>query len=201
MAVGLTGIADGAVTTAKLADQAVTNAKIANSTISTAKLAFTPAIKVGHVQVDANTTTISFSSLDLTKEKVYLIMVNLKNATTGTVNVDVYINGDSTRTNYYRQRLMADGTTVSGARYNDPAVFPIEASERTNGYLFLWVDPDGYVKGAGYAVLNTGDTIKVYHNTLSSTFTVSQVTSIDLTAQTANGIAAGSHVWLYKFEV
>lgn len=67
------------------------------------------------------TTAATFHDVPshLLGEKQYRIEVSLKEDTTGTdTSINLYVNGDTTATNYYSQQLQVNGTSVVAARNN-----------------------------------------------------------------------------------
>lgn len=66
-------------------------------------------------QAGSNTTEVTFSSLDLDTDRMWLVIFIWKNPLASSPNFAVYFNADETNTNYYTQTLNAKGTAVGAS--------------------------------------------------------------------------------------
>ena len=161
---------------------------------------------VSAVDVTLNTTTVSFTGLDLDAAKLYDLYLALKNPTGATRAYWIYFNNDNTNANYWIRNLKGDwdgaADRIASSRFNDPYIFAVKANlagacnavimrETSTGYPF-WLMRGGIrtnpIRANGLDILYYAG----YYPTAGN------VTRIDITANAANGIGAGSKLALFK---
>jgi len=149
--------------------------------------------KIAEVYVDADTTTITITGLDLDADKAYLVVLNFINPqATGSI-YHLHFNNDLTDANYKSQRLIASGTGVSAGTATEPDFAYLPAGESTP--LIGLVGRVGAVPRFHCRSMEraTCIAIKAVHWDIAA-----NVTRIDIHSTTANAIGAGSRLMLFK---
>lgn len=151
---------------------------------------------VSEVIVETATTDVDFTSLNFGKEDDLILVVDYKQPAFNALSI--FFNGNNTATNYYIQRLQADGTSVTSARGNSATLTGIAGANNltiariklTNNGYFVWQSNS----------LNkySTTTSTIYDLVGTSTFTGTSITSIRFNAVESNNIAVGSRFQLYK---
>jgi len=168
-------------------------------TIPDAKLEIPPGLKeVAEIDVTADTTQITITGLDILADKFYWLILSMKNPTATAAEIAIYINGDTTATNYYVQKLGADGATISADRKNDNEPWYCAAGQNCLGWALLTLTPDGYA--TIYSAFNWTELAAV---TLSNRYTQHKVaqtniTRLDFICDVTNAIGAGSKLLIFS---
>jgi len=188
----------GVVNTTALKAGAVTDAKIATATITSGKLAFGTWEKIVETTVTGTAvTTISITGLDLDAAKAYLLLLRFTNPTTSDTGYAMYLNADTTGTNYWRQYMWASGTSIAGNRVNDATFSSASAGEESIVWAVMARDPAGYVKVLTNTALRDPSAVWILFQGWTWT-TTANVTQIDITASVTGAIGIGSRVIIFK---
>lgn len=135
------------------------------------------------VVASSATTTMSIGSLSLTDDTPYLVVIGGENAA-GASNQKLYFNSDVTDANYYYGRIQSDGTEGVGS-------LPIQLGSNASSFLFVGllaiVDTEVVLTGLSANLGATG--VARSHGMRHDTITA--ITGIQLTCDTANGIDNG----------
>ena len=155
-------------------------------------------VPVSEVDVAANCDYVDFTSLDINTDKFYILFMTVTNPQASNSLAYFFVNGDYTTTNYYRQYILGSGTSVTGARTNDPGLGNVEAGTEATWPVFIFRDPQGYARAT--SLCNKGDPagITAFFVGIAKTATVENITSIRIAAQQSGGIGAGSKLVLCK---
>ncbi|RLE76539.1 MAG: hypothetical protein DRJ44_03890 [Thermoprotei archaeon] len=170
-------------------------ADIADSAITSAKLSFATYEKIYETTLSSNVTSITITGLDINSDKQYKLIINLKNGA-GSGLFRIYVNNDTTATNYYEQRLLANDTTVTANRINDcyidgvtvEAYVEIDIIRTNDGYILM------FVKNS----LNRGSSVYTGVRAISTAGTHTNLTQIDLVGSTSGLFGAGTRIMLFK---
>jgi hypothetical protein len=190
--------AAGVVDAAALANNAVETTKIKDGNVTPVKLSFGTWQKIAETTVSAAVTTVSFTNLDINTDKAYIFVIKCYNPTANDTHVKLFINNDTTVTNYYTQRLTGEGTTVSSARVNDSWAFIIPPNSSQLIYILIEIDPQGYPKWFTFQTAKNTSSILVNHLAATKTGTVTNITQIDFTGAVNNVIGVNSNFMLFK---
>ena len=173
-------------------------ADIADGAITTAKLGFSTWEKIAEIEVTSNVGSVEFTGLDINTDKVYALFVKISNADSPNQHgVYIAFNGDTTTTNYYRQYIYGDGTTLGGSRYNDNRL--MDTGTETNvGVFFIFKTPENYIILDGIDTRGRGGNIQVSVKAVSSNVQHTNLTSIKIYITDGNYIAPGSRFILCK---
>jgi hypothetical protein len=148
--------------------------------------------------VTSNVDYVDLLDLDINTHKAYLLIFTVKNSSTSDCQYKVYVNGNYTSTNYYSQYLYGGGSTTGASRLNDAIIEWISAGERSFVVVYIAKDPDGYFKCIVIESGLTGSSVAIAIRSISSTFTVYNITSIRISASASGGIGAGSRIMLFR---
>jgi hypothetical protein len=152
--------------------------------------------KVAEVTVSSNTTSVSLTGLDINTAKMYILQFLVKNAGTACFYY-LFVNNNTTQTNYYTQYFGVGGTGTNAQRANDARFNYTNASSESFVCSFIGLTPDGKYKALTIDGRQTGSSTEVDLEFASSTFTMSNITDLTIQAGSANQIAAGSKVILW----
>jgi hypothetical protein len=172
-----------------IADNSVTGAKLGTGTLKF--------IAEG-VVAGAAVTTISFTGLNLDTDKMYFIVLNIKNAGAGNRVLSMYMNADTTATNYYVQWLDANGAGVASGRANDARIMDVIASTDSVGFIFMTKLASRIPRSICDAMVDVPAScqqLKYAHIRKTDT---SNVTQIDFTISSASQIDIGSRISIYR---
>lgn len=151
---------------------------------------------ISTVTVGADTQTVSFTGLIGVKRYMYFI----EWVSGATTNLALYVNGDTTATNYYRQDFLAGSTTLTGARNNDGYI--AVTIDGTADASTIWgtcqIDGGGYWRTQNLCNYNDASVISITNRSTCKTATIASITQLDFVAQGANQIKAGTIISLYE---
>lgn len=140
-------------------------------------------------------TNLEWTSTDINTDGTYLIIFNLVSDGSG-AGVSLFINNDTTATNYTTHRQYTDAGAVTAAQASDSVIASLNANESCTGQLWIHRDQDGYVHFNCVTTTRQGANNFMDNYTGGKNATVTNVTNIDLTA--AANMSIGSWAALYK---
>ena len=144
------------------------------------------------------TTSVTFSGLNLTKEDSLLLVSDYQN-NNANAPLYLYANNNQTPSNYYYQYLLADGTSVVGNRTNNPTYTYANANEKAFTIVPIKLTNDGYFTAQVSENADYGTSgIRLTAEVISSTFTATTITQLDIVSSVANAIGVGSRFILYR---
>lgn len=151
--------------------------------------------------VPSDTTSVNFTGLDSVTHGGYLIEILHLNTTGSTSQIETFVNGDTTSTNYYNQLSRSSGATHADAQSNNAAIMAASTSNQCVANMVLHHEanrrPRFIVNSArdGTTNLQREDRAQWYTNTLAN------VTQITFTASVALSIGAGSRFRIWRRDV
>jgi len=147
---------------------------------------------LAEVNVASNCDYVDFTGLDINSDWFYILQNTIKNPLGSDSNYYLFVNGDTTTTNYYSQRLTGDYTSVSADRYNAPYWSKCESghTEFTTG--FITKAPDGRPVYELIYKRGQTSTIRIYLFVGEKVSSVTNITSLRIAAQVSGAIGAGS---------
>lgn len=148
-----------------------------------------------HVVSGSAVTSIDIAGLDINAHNGYRIEIEIAGGVSTALSM--YINGDTTPTNYYQETLQATGATV-GSSNNNNAVITSGAYAFIKGAMALI---GGIMRYTGTAIVGTTTGMYVYNKSLGKTASVANITQITLIASVASAIGIGSKVRIYRGDV
>ena len=145
-------------------------------------------------------TSIDFSGLDINTHKSYRIEFELINPVSNYIQYFIYINGDTTNSNYWSQSAVGSGGYMYPARDNSPTFGFVNANGRIFGNILV-----SLCGGIPYLVATnarfTQTNLEVAMHAIAKTVGVANITQLTFTASVANSIAVGSKVRIYRGDV
>jgi hypothetical protein len=155
-------------------------------------------VVVAEVNVGANCDYVDFTGLDINTDKQYILFVVLKNPQTSNSDYWLYVEGNYTNTNYYSQYIYGSGTTLNVGRITGAYIATAPAGDRTRATAWINRDADGYPRWNVMECRSPGSTVAIQQLAVTKTATVTNITSIRISASVAGGIGTGSYLLLCK---
>lgn len=151
---------------------------------------------VAEVVLGSDATSIQVTNLDLNADRIWYITLVATNPTGSDENVAFYINGNTTPTNYYSQRLYATGTLVAADRANTATSMRLPSTFTKSGSALMIVarDPDSKFRLISHTTMQTGVGIYFIFYAVAATFSVANVTQVDIVADQTNGLKTGTRL-------
>lgn len=173
----------------------------ADAATARATLAAEPTLLAEYTVSGAAVTSIQFTGLDINTHKQYLIEFDWYNPTASVADASLFINNNTTATNYYTQVLNINNATLTGARNNTNSVGAMNTTKRGRYEIRLSLVSDGtnaYPALSSHGSYDSGSTQAQTIRTVSSITAVANITQIDLTSSIASSIGIGSVVRIYR---
>lgn len=145
--------------------------------------------------VDTNTATFT----GLTGDNTYLIIASILNNSI-TANYSIYINADTTATNYYTQSFVADDAAIAGAVSNASYVGNILQVDSSLIQIIITNPINKKVKMSSICSGCEAGDIKTITYSVVKTTDTTEINTINLLASQAAGLAVGSKISLYKIK-
>jgi hypothetical protein len=152
----------------------------------------------GNTVAGSAATSLTVSGLDLATDQEYYVRIVLGNATGSAANISLFYNADSTSTNYDRQSLAANNTTISGARANDAIIAGMAASGNTSVSVRIRRRANDTVGAISEAVRDPTTAILLQYFAHAWRTTATNVTGITLTSTVANSLSVGSYIQVFR---
>jgi len=154
--------------------------------------------KISEVIPGSAVDYVDFTGLDINTDKVYILLVNIKNGTAGWINVRLHREGDYTDTNYYTQYLTADGGVISAGRLNEARLLGMPVSDALTAVAFIMRDPDGYMQVNILNLRERASSVVMENRCISSNNTTTNITSLRVSSSATGGIGANSVLMLCR---
>ena len=159
---------------------------------------------VGEVSVSSATTQVDFSGLNFTSDDNLMIVADINNSNSGSTAIAnrIFVNGDTTVTNYYSLRVLGYGASVLFSSENANTISAQVQGDKSLAIVNIKMTQSGYFvyqsnQHRTYVSPSADFMAGSRHGT--STFTISSITSLSVVSSEANGIGTGSNFKLYKF--
>jgi hypothetical protein len=133
-------------------------------------------VKVGEVTLTEEANSITFSELDLNTDQVYILFLHTK--LSASTDICLVINGDTTVTNYYMQRFIANNTSVAGLRNSSNTMLGAVANYCSSITGFIQFDLDGNVQYSGFGQENAPASITLRNQYVRHNSVEENVTSV-----------------------
>ena len=156
---------------------------------------------IADINVTTNTTQIDFDNLNITKDDELRLVYTFTQNVSGFEVYRLFVNNNTTNTNYWNQQLEASGSLLKASRENANLLTFAETNIKTSGFADIKVsNNDRFVaqNHFTYRIGSNANTIQQRNYNLVSTFAVSSITSLSLQTTNTNGIGVGSRLQLYK---
>lgn len=159
-----------------------------------------PTLLAEHEVTGSAVTSIDFSGLNIDVHESYYFEVEFVNAIGSVCEMFIFVNNDTVNANYYNQYMSSSGTGVSGAKLNYPRLGFAEASKRAliHGHVSA---VDGYFFYTSFCGSANDTSVRHYQQCGGKIASVGNITQLTFTATTANGLAVGSKIRIYRGDV
>jgi hypothetical protein len=154
--------------------------------------------KVADIIVTTACTSVDITGLAIDKNSEYVLVSDVICGASAS-SYALFANANVTNTNYYHQELQSYATSLYAGRINSNRFCGSNSNSKNLNIANIKLTNSGYFVFQSTAVGMYGGTtpnIDNYYGT--STFTVTSITSLKITSEAANMIAAGSCFTLYK---
>lgn len=154
---------------------------------------------VSDVVVGTATTSVDFTGLSIGKEDDYMFVSTVVNGTASGALYRLFVNNNTTNTNYYYQSVDSNGTSNTASRANEQALCYAFANSTSFNISLLKLTNNGYYLTQSNNHRYVGSSSTYISKIVStSTFTATSITQLTITASVASAIGAGSRFQLYK---
>jgi len=154
------------------------------------------------VVTGAAVTDIDIPNLNLERDKLYILILNILNPTLSDENIYLFYNDRFTLTEYASQYHRASGTTSSGAGYAareaNPKITTVNASYSTFAIVWIAKSPDRYIRANSIGQRSHPGTVEMYNVFMGRQILTDNVTKMTLRSSNANGIGINSRVELWR---
>lgn len=153
---------------------------------------------VGEAIATQATTSLVINNLDVISDGQYFVVYGLKNALGGYVGVECFFNDDTTTSNYYTNYVASQ---TSSARQNNAEAVGLDANATSTGICWLQRDVDGYARLTNTISRGYPSQVNSMFIALARNVPGQNVNKMEFRAKTANAIAPGSYIKVYKMAV
>jgi hypothetical protein len=148
-------------------------------------------------------TQIDITGLSIGKNDELRLVYTLVGASGTGIDVRLYANDNTTNSNYTSQTLVGNGTSISAFRESNPyLMIGADSTNKLGGFADIKVsDNDRLVYQSQHirTIGSSSSSLRQYNiNGVSSGFTLTNITKLSIVGSSANQIAAGSRIRLYK---
>lgn len=182
------GVADNSISTLKLQDGAATADKCGAGVFR----------RIATTTLSAAATSISFTGLSMDGKSYYIAFQGVRNGGAESL-IYIYFNGDTTGANYETIRLYGNGSSAGSSDLAYPLLCYFNTPDTTAAFATL-----RKLSGKSPFVMvqsGIGTNLAAYDNfAVNWSGGASDVTSITLTADAANGLGIGTIVSLYQID-
>lgn len=159
-------------------------------------------VRVTDGVVSSDVTDIDLTGLNINTHGGWYMLAFTVNYSSGAGSqIKLYVEGDTTDTNYYSQCLLVDGTTVTAARVNRPEFSFIGGTTYySEGVMYIKRDPSGRIRinsNANEAQFTGGSNVRMNNCAIASANAYTNVTSIRI-ASSASFLKSGSKFTIYR---
>lgn len=142
-------------------------------------------------------TSVDITDLDMNTDKSYRVEIEWAN-TVGAASLRLYINGDTTNSNYYSQTLWVDDTTVVGSRVNIPNIAFVDSAVDTFIVGTVGTALDNRCRSQWQSNDSTGATTAMRLYEVISTTQFTNITQMTFTGQASGSIGVGTKIRIYR---
>ena len=159
--------------------------------------------KVADFTTTSNSTQVDIpvtGSLDpaITKDDEYLLVSDITAGTS--TGIRLFVNDNTTATDYYVQSIQGNGSTASASRGNNASI--TGGSGRFLNYTHIKLSEIGAYTNQSYSIREYGTSSLILENNFvsSTAENITSITKLNFFASAANGLGSGSRFILYKLK-
>lgn len=156
---------------------------------------------IADITVSADTTQVDISNINFDETNELLLIADVNNSSGLTSNYSIYVNGDTTETNYYVQEKKAVDTAVTSIKNNNAVFGAIDNTKNMLSLIKIKPTFDNYFIFQAETTQNVGEIdVSLKKSYGAKLATISGVTSLSMISSTADAIGTGSRFKLYKLK-
>lgn len=141
-------------------------------------------------------TTLTVSSLTGNSYKRLLVLFGVEDVSGGTIQVSLYVENNTTATNYYTQMTEHNTASLTTARANNAIIAGCLANAACDGEIWIARNRDGYIESRSEASFyDSGGGIRARTCFMRRSGADAEITRIDLVA--SGNMAIGSWMAVY----
>jgi hypothetical protein len=152
--------------------------------------------KIAEVNVVSDVDYVDFTGLNINTDKVYVLFAVIKNPTSASGSLKLYVENDTTDTNYYTQRMYAGGTSALASRDNVGYIGVSSGNDVGAGFSVIMKTPTNIPTWTSHWNRNIGSSIEIISASACCISPKSNITTIRIKGTTSGGIGAGSYFLL-----
>lgn len=155
-------------------------------------------VLLADVTLGSAQTTIDLTGLNLVKGEVYTLVMTC--IVDGSTNMLLYVNSDTTGTNYTYQRWDGNGTGIGGTRGTTPIFIQFGTSAQSLAVVDIIYSEDGYFvyQSETMCNYNLANNQRVENFCGGSIGVHDPITRLQITSSSANRLQSGTRVQLYR---
>ena len=149
-------------------------------------------------ETDIYTTcaSVAITGLDFNTYKKIQVYGLIYNPSANNETISLCVNGDTTVTNYYCESAYANGTTISGNRFNDARCCEIDAGKCAFFNAIVGYDYNNVFRAITKHGRNDPTNIKLNTYVIAGSSNVTNITELDLVSDQSDSIGAGSKIYI-----
>lgn len=152
--------------------------------------------KVADITVAAGSNYVDITGLNIDPTGEYLLCVEF----TGTSGAfGLFVNGYTTDTSYYLQKISAAATSLNGYRYNSSTLAQYGSTGLSFAMVNLKLTSNGYLAAMSNSIRGVGGTsLENEDAKITSNFSMAAITTIRVASSLSSEIRTGTRLKLYK---
>jgi len=194
----ITGIDAGGRSLLAHAARHITGGGDALSGITPAQLSFVPSQVVYDNTLAAAAQYVDITGLDGDAAGSYRLIIKQKEGSGTAGWVELFVNGDNLSGSYHSQMMWVDGATQTNVRYNLAYIGFCAASAGSTSFVDITRDGNGHFRACSHSNYLSGASVQLLIFEMCKTATTTNITSLRVASEDANGFAVGTHILLIK---
>jgi hypothetical protein len=148
------------------------------------------------VELTSAQTSITFSGLDDRDHKVYRLWIGLRNNSSSARELFLYVNGDTTNSNYRAMYLAVFGTATTVDQQQAPELGWVTGNGTAQFDVHVQMAA-GRFSYQSFSSAHLNDPIEIQDMQGFRWSTISHIESLTVQISTSNGMAAGTRAYLF----
>lgn len=150
------------------------------------------------VTISTAVTSVTLSGFTATKEDTLVLVSDFHNNVATAYTFSIYFNNNTTATNYYKQRIGVNATTIFASRDNNNFFADVGDNDKTLSVCDIKLTNDGYITSQSSVTRNYDTLPWLFEYYGTSTFITPSITEVNIFVDQTNGIQTGSRFQLYR---
>jgi hypothetical protein len=152
--------------------------------------------KIAEISVSSNVDYVDITGLNINNDRVYVLYSIVKNPTSTAGSIKLYVEGDTTNTNYYTQRTYSSGSSVFAGRENIGYIGISSGGDVGMGVCVIMKTSTNIPTWTVHWNRNVGSSIETMSASGCCISPKSNITTIRIVGAASGGIGAGSYFLL-----